>query len=145
MSSIAWDNLSARIGYRSRAKGIPTGAFDTKFDDPNTSTVDETLWGQIGMQRELAPTLRVTVRGYADRYRYRGVYSADSGHRILTAAAVPKLEQKDCSCGNHRRGIGSRQDQRCGAFSPLHTMSSFPTALARAKPTVQRRLRLRRR
>ena len=79
MSSIVWDGFTGHIGYRSRAKGIPTGAFDTRFDDPSALTVDETLWGQIGAQRELGPTLHVNARAYGDRYRYRGVYPADSG------------------------------------------------------------------
>jgi len=79
MSSITWGNLTGRVGYRSRAKGIPTGAYDTKFDDPSASTVDETLWGQIGIQRELGPTFRVNARLYGDRYRYEGLYPADSG------------------------------------------------------------------
>jgi len=79
MSSLTWGNVSAHIGYRSRAKGIPTGAYDTKFDDPSASTVDETLWGQIGMQRELGPTFRLNARLYGDRYRYSGLYPADSG------------------------------------------------------------------
>jgi iron complex outermembrane receptor protein len=78
MSSITWNGVTGRIGYRSRAKGIPTGAFETVFNDPSASTVDETLWGQIGGQRELSPTFRVSGRAYGDRYRYRGVYPADS-------------------------------------------------------------------
>lgn len=79
MSSMTWGSVNGRIGYRSRAKGIPTGAYDTKFDDPSVSTVDETLWAQIGVQRELGPTFRIGARLYGDRYRYSGLYPADSG------------------------------------------------------------------
>jgi len=79
LTSITWGSLTGRAGYRSRAKGIPTGAYDTRFGDPSASTVDETLWGQIAMQRDLAPTLRVNARLYGDRYRYEGLYPADSG------------------------------------------------------------------
>jgi iron complex outermembrane receptor protein len=79
LTSMSWGIFKGHIGYRSRAKGIPTGAYGTKFDDPSVSTVDESLWGQIGMERELGPTFRVTARLYADRYRYSGLYPGDSG------------------------------------------------------------------
>ena len=91
MSSITWGNLTGRVGYRSRAKGIPTGAYDTKFDDPSASTVDETLWGQIGIQRELGPTFRVNARLYGDRYRYEGLYPPDSGAADSDGARTSEL------------------------------------------------------
>jgi outer membrane receptor protein involved in Fe transport len=69
--------ITGRIGYTSRAKGIPTGAFDAAFDDPRAKTVDETFWGELAASKELNPSTRIAARLYADRYRYRGVYPFD--------------------------------------------------------------------
>ena len=44
----------ARVGYVSRAKGVPTASFDDAFNDPRAQTVDETFWGSVAGSRELA-------------------------------------------------------------------------------------------
>ena len=79
LGSITWDGLTARGGYVSRDKGIPTGAFGTAFGDPRTQSHDETLWGDLSMQRQLGGSYRFSARVYADRYRNSGVWAYDAG------------------------------------------------------------------
>ena len=82
LTSITWGDLTGQIGYRSRAKGIPTGAYGSIFGDTLTSTIDETLWGEIGGRRDVGAQFQLSARVYGDRYRYRGTYPsyADSGY-----------------------------------------------------------------
>jgi outer membrane receptor for ferrienterochelin and colicin len=76
MGAVGWGSLTARGGYRSRSKGIPTGSFGSSLADPRSETVDETLWGELGLRQEFGGTTRVSLRAFGDRYRYRGIYAA---------------------------------------------------------------------
>src|SRR5206468_2739640 len=40
-STATFENLTIQAAYNSRDKGIPTGAFGTPFNDPNSRTLDE--------------------------------------------------------------------------------------------------------
>lgn len=79
IGSLVWDDLTARVGHRSREKGVPTGAFETSLADPRAQTIDETLWGELALQHEFAGSRRLTIRAFANRYRYRGAYPSDPG------------------------------------------------------------------
>jgi outer membrane receptor protein involved in Fe transport len=78
LASVLWRDLSARVGYRSRAKGLPTAPYEAVFGDPRAETVDETFWGEVGARRDVGGAFRVSGRVYFDRYRYRGVYPFDT-------------------------------------------------------------------
>jgi len=71
--------LTVRAGYRSRSKGIPTGAFGVVFNDPRARTRDVTSWTDMAWARALTAALQLHLRGYADFYNYRGVYPFDPG------------------------------------------------------------------
>lgn len=79
IGSLVWDDLTARVGYHSREKGVPTGAFETSLADPRAETNDETFWGELALHREFARSRRLTIRTFANRYRYRGAYPRDPG------------------------------------------------------------------
>lgn len=79
MANLTVSAATARVGYRSRDKGIPTASFGTLFGDPRTQTADESLWGDVSFTREVGATHNLSARFYGDGYRYRGVYPADSG------------------------------------------------------------------
>jgi iron complex outermembrane receptor protein len=79
LGALTVGDFVARVGYVSRAKGVPTAAFDGAFNDPRAQTVDETFWGSVAGSRDFAGSAHLTGRLYADRYRYRGVYPADAG------------------------------------------------------------------
>ena len=79
IGSVRWNDLTAQVGYKSRAKGIPTGSFGSAFGDSRAMTVDESLWAELTAAARLGSALSANSRLYADRYRYRGVYPIDSG------------------------------------------------------------------
>ncbi len=70
-------DVSAQAMWSSRKTGIPTGAFETAFNDPTASTLDETLYVELDYAVEPNARTGVTVRGYVDRYHYFGVYPYD--------------------------------------------------------------------
>lgn len=78
LGSLNVGDVDLHVGYYSRSKGIPTGAFASTFNDPRTMTVDERFWGDLTAMREVGERLRLTGRLYADRYRYRGAYPSAS-------------------------------------------------------------------
>lgn len=79
LASLKVRDVDLRVGFYSRSKGIPTGAYESAFNDPRTMTMDENFWGDVTAMREVSGRLRLTGRLFADRYRYRGVFPADTG------------------------------------------------------------------
>src|SRR5439155_19906620 len=71
--------VGVRGGFRSRAKGIPTGAYGTVFGDPRTQTVDDNKWAELYASHLYAGTVRLSTRLYTDQYRYHGAYPVDTG------------------------------------------------------------------
>ena len=65
--------LSVRAAYGHRDKGVPTGAYGTRFNDPRLRTIDSRGFIDVEYQREIDKT-RVDVRTYIDRYHYEGGY-----------------------------------------------------------------------
>jgi len=57
-----------------REKGIPTGAFNTVFNDPRTHTTDDRGYLDLRYDRTLAHDTQLTTRVYFDRVTYHGVY-----------------------------------------------------------------------
>jgi len=93
LGSLVFGDVIARAGFVSNAKGIPTGPYETIFGDSRTETLDETLWAEIAVKRDLSATHHVQLRAYADRYTYRGQYpSVDdpdySDHGASTSEGV---------------------------------------------------------
>jgi len=69
--------LQAGIG--SRRKTIPTGAFDTIFDDPRTRTRDARGFADLQYSRRVRPRTTVLLRAAYDQYDYDGTYAYESG------------------------------------------------------------------
>ena len=73
-----------------REKGIPTGAFNTVFNDPATRTTDERGYVSLGYRRAYSDELEVSARLFYDYYRYDGTYitenSPSAGIRNLDTA-----------------------------------------------------------
>lgn len=63
--------------YASREKGIPTGSFETVFNDPENQTVDEHSYLDLKHEYLSADDLRIISRLFYDRYRYSGLYNYD--------------------------------------------------------------------
>jgi iron complex outermembrane receptor protein len=70
---IAVRDFTITGSYGRREKGVPTASFSSIFNDPRERTVDERGFIDTQYERTLGAT-KVTVRGYVDRYVYRGSY-----------------------------------------------------------------------
>jgi iron complex outermembrane receptor protein len=57
-----------------REKGIPTGAFNTVFNDDRTRTVDDRGYLDVRYDRTFRRDSQFTARVYFDRVNYHGVY-----------------------------------------------------------------------
>lgn len=79
LGALVTGDVTTRVGYRSRSKGIPTGAYQISIGDRRAETLDENLWGEVAGQHVFSPTLRSTLRVYADRDVYHGHFPYDVG------------------------------------------------------------------
>ena len=73
-AKLSHHDLTLTGAYLSRAKGIPTGAFGTDFNDPRNKTKDERAYLDLKYERSLSARTEITARIYYDRYRYEGDY-----------------------------------------------------------------------
>ena len=73
-STASFKNLTVQIAFNSREKGIPTGAFDTPFNDPDARTLDTRSYLDVKYERALSAKTGLLARAYFDRYYYRGDY-----------------------------------------------------------------------
>ncbi|MBT3271356.1 TonB-dependent receptor [Candidatus Poribacteria bacterium] len=83
---------SLRIGdfraqgmFSSRKTGIPTGAFEIAFNDPDTSTLDEEGFLELRYATEPSAKTGVVARGYLDYYHYVGVYPIEEEPHYMEA------------------------------------------------------------
>jgi iron complex outermembrane receptor protein len=60
-----------------RKKGIPTGAWDTAFNDPRAKTLDSWSFLELKYDLDLSPDKNIMARAYFDHYKYEGTYPAD--------------------------------------------------------------------
>jgi iron complex outermembrane receptor protein len=74
IGSLAWGDVGVHAGFRSRAKGIPTGQYDVLFGDPRARTDDKSLWGDVSLRHQWSGSLSASAKLYATRTQYRGVY-----------------------------------------------------------------------
>ncbi len=73
-SKLSYYDFSMEGGYQSREKGIPTGVFDTVFNDPRTLTVDEKAFWDLEYDHKFENQLGVMARLLYGHYRYTGDY-----------------------------------------------------------------------
>ncbi|MBI5605353.1 MAG: TonB-dependent receptor [Deltaproteobacteria bacterium] len=71
--NFAYQDFTLQALYGSRQKGIPTGAFDTVFNDPATFTVDNRGYLDLKYERSL-DQWNVMGRLFYDHYNYYGDY-----------------------------------------------------------------------
>src|SRR3989454_6292220 len=73
-STASFRNLTVQLAFNSREKGIPTGAFDTPFNDPDARTLDTRSYLDLRYERAISAKTGLLARVYFDRYYYRGDY-----------------------------------------------------------------------
>lgn len=61
-----------------RKKGIPTGAYQTLFNDPNTRTIDERGYLNLGYRKVYSDSIEVSADLFYDHYRYDGTYVSEN-------------------------------------------------------------------
>ncbi len=64
--------------FASREKGIPTGAYQTVFNDPATRTTDDRGYLNLGYRRAYSDSFEVSAQLFYDHYRYDGTYITDN-------------------------------------------------------------------
>jgi iron complex outermembrane receptor protein len=84
--------VSLQALYGTREKGIPTGAFDTAFNDPRNRTVDERRYITLGYERSFAREWRLESSLFLDEYSYAGTY-------VIPTETGPGIAEPDWSRG----------------------------------------------
>ncbi|MGV3710866.1 MAG: TonB-dependent receptor plug domain-containing protein [Gemmatimonas sp.] len=79
LATLTTGDITTRVGFRSRAKGIPTGSYGTVIGDRRAETLDESLWGEIAHRGTLGSTIRTSARLYVDRGVYHGQLPYEAG------------------------------------------------------------------
>jgi iron complex outermembrane receptor protein len=76
--SITLGDVSARVGYMSHARGVPTASFGTIFNDPRENVREQTQWADISVTHDFHGKLSSLARVYADRYIYNVGYPSET-------------------------------------------------------------------
>jgi outer membrane receptor for ferrienterochelin and colicins len=77
-------DLTLESAYVSREKGIPTGAFDTDFNDSRNRSVDEHGYVDLRYDKEFADGLGIVARIFYDLTKYKGNYISDGIDNVDT-------------------------------------------------------------
>lgn len=85
---VSVQNLTLSGMYSWRRKRVPTGAYETTFNDPAFVTFDRRAFFDASYEREIART-RYALRAFVDTYDYDGEYpydglTPDSGRALQT-------------------------------------------------------------
>jgi iron complex outermembrane receptor protein len=86
-ANVSFRDFTLRGTYGSREKGIPTGAYDTVFNDSRTRTTDQRGYLDLQYEHTFENKLGISARVYYDKYHYDGTYVSDysdNGTPLLT-------------------------------------------------------------
>ncbi len=106
-------DFTVQAAFNSRDKVIPTGAFSTPFNDPNTRTLDERGYLDVKYERALSGGASVLARLSYDSYYYRGTYPYYSPYPTI-------LTYKEHSWGDWL-GAEAKYTLKPGAWQTLTT------------------------
>jgi outer membrane receptor for ferrienterochelin and colicins len=73
----SYGDFTLQGGYVSRKKKVPTASFNTIFNSGAEGTLDQRGYLDLKYRHEFANDLALNVRGYYDRYSYRGDFPLD--------------------------------------------------------------------
>lgn len=73
-TSLSYRDFSLQGVYGERKKHIPTGSFETIFNDPGTYAYDSYGYVDLKYERSLSTSAQLAARLYYDHYYYRGNY-----------------------------------------------------------------------
>ncbi|MEW6071529.1 MAG: TonB-dependent receptor [Planctomycetota bacterium] len=69
--------FSLRAAFVDRTKGIPTGSYETVFDDDRSRTIDQQAFLDLACDADLGGEWSTRARFFYDEYRYRGFFPFD--------------------------------------------------------------------
>ena len=78
-ATLTYSDFSLEGGLHHREKHIPTGAFSTVFNDPNTKAMDERGFVRLKFDRDLGDDWNVMAAVAYDHYHYVGDYYTEYG------------------------------------------------------------------
>lgn len=78
-----FQEFTLSAGYVDRYKRIPTAAFGTIFNDPNTHTTDQQFFSNLTYQKALTDKNALRLKGFYQGYSYAGEYPFVDGGRIV--------------------------------------------------------------
>jgi iron complex outermembrane receptor protein len=73
-SKLKYKGFTLEGAYVSRTKGIPTGAYETDFNDSRNRTVDALGYADLRYEHRFENALSLTARLFYDNYTYEGGY-----------------------------------------------------------------------
>lgn len=73
-AKLSWGDFTLEGVTGQRKKRIPTGSYDTTFNDNRTYTDDRLNYLDLRYERDISGGLNVVGRAFYDDYRYRGDY-----------------------------------------------------------------------
>jgi outer membrane receptor for ferrienterochelin and colicins len=73
-STFSWRGFTLQGVYSTRKKIVPTGAFETIFNDPRTYTIDERSYVDLKYEGSFNAHYTVNARTFYDEYGYFGDY-----------------------------------------------------------------------
>ncbi len=81
----SWRGWTLEGAWANRKKGVPTGAFDTVFNDPRSYNQDAQGWVDFRYSGPLTEATDVLARVFYGKYPYDGVlpYTGESGEAIV--------------------------------------------------------------
>lgn len=74
----SYGDFTLQGGYVSRKKKVPTASFGTIFNSGAEGSLDQRGYLDLKYQHEFSGDLTLNVRGYYDRYYYRGDFPMDN-------------------------------------------------------------------
>jgi iron complex outermembrane receptor protein len=73
-TNLSFHDFNLQGAYNSREKGIPTGSFNTDFNDPRNRTDDKYGYADLRYEKSFTNGLALVARLYYDNDRYQGDY-----------------------------------------------------------------------
>lgn len=113
-TSLARAGFTLHGNANNRKKKIPTGAFETTFNNPMSETSDSRNFIELQMDRKLKAGPHLAGRVYHDWYRYQGNYLHDN-----ETPPPPTLLEKDSAAG---RWVGEEFRIHFEAFGKGNTL-----------------------
>ncbi|MCQ8106010.1 TonB-dependent receptor [Methylomonas sp. SURF-2] len=80
-----FQDFSLSAGYVDRYKRIPTAAYGSIFNDPQTHTTDQQFFSNLTYQKALTDKNALRLKGFYQGYSYKGEYPYDAGGRVVNS------------------------------------------------------------